>query len=261
MLIDSHCHLDFPDFSEDLDQVLARAKEAGIARQVTICTHVTRFPNVLALAEAHDSLWCTVGIHPHEAGREPPVEAEELVAMADHDKVIGFGETGLDYFYEHSPREDQKTRFRAHIKAARTAGLPLVVHTRDAESDTVDILCEEMGKGTFTGVIHCFSGSSDLARACLDLGFYISLSGIVTFKKAEELRETVRQLPPDRVLVETDAPYLAPVPRRGKRCEPAFTTHTAEVVAQCLEMPFPEFAAQSTRNFYQLFRKAAIDAD
>jgi TatD DNase family protein len=256
MLVDSHCHLDFPDFGDDLDGVLARAHEAGVGTLLTICTHVTRFEQVLALAEAHDHIYCTVGIHPHEAGREPEVDAEKLVTLAKHPKVVGFGETGLDYYYEHSPREAQQKGFRTHIAAARAAGLPVVVHTRDAEDDTVRILTEEREKGAFKGVIHCFSGSRALADQVLALGLYISVSGIVTFKKADALREVVAAVPLDKLLVETDAPYLAPVPRRGKRNEPAFTAYTAAQVAELKRVDAAALAAATTDNFFRLFGKA-----
>ena len=255
MLVDSHCHLDFPDFAENLDEVVARSRAAGVSPMVTICTHVSKFPQVLAIAERFDDIYCSVGIHPHQAGEEF-VEAEELVALADNPKVIAFGETGLDYFYEHSPREAQQTRFRAHIEASRQAGLPVIVHTRDADDDTVAILREEYAKAPFTGLIHCFSSSKELALAAIDLGFFISLSGIVTFNKAEELRETVAALPVDRMLVETDAPFLAPVPKRGKTNEPAFTAHTAQKVADIKGLSLEDFAAITTDNFYRLFSKA-----
>ncbi|KAA5607252.1 TatD family deoxyribonuclease [Roseospira marina] len=256
MLVDSHCHLDFPDLAEDLDEVVARAHRAGIGHMVTICTHVTRFERVLATARRFDTVDCTVGIHPHEAGTEPETSAETLVAMADDPKVIGFGETGLDFFYEHSPRAAQERSFREHIRAARVADLPVVVHTREADDDTVRILQDEARAGAFPGLIHCFSSGLDLAEKALELGFMISISGIVTFKKAEALRETVRAVPLDRLLVETDAPYLAPVPKRGKRNEPAFTALTAAVVAEVKGVTPDELATATTDNFYRLFTKA-----
>ena len=255
MLVDSHCHLDFPDFAEELDDVVGRAREAGIGLMLTICTHLTRFERVLAIAERFDDVYCTVGIHPHEAGHEPEATAQTLIDLARHPKVVGFGETGLDYFYEHSPREAQKASFRAHIDAARQADLPIIIHTRDAEEDTMAILAEEHAKGPFRGVVHCFSSSAQLAEKAVDIGLYISLSGIVTFKKAEELRETVRGVPADRLLVETDAPYLAPVPKRGKRNEPAFTVHTAQVVAGLKDLDAESFANLTTSNFLTLFSK------
>ncbi len=255
MLVDSHCHLDFPDFGEELDEVVARAERAGVGLMLTICTHLTRFRQVLAVAERFENVYCTVGIHPHEAGHEPAVTTDTLIDLAKHPKVVGFGETGLDYFYEHSPRDAQKTAFRAHIEAARRADLPVIIHTRDAEDDTLDILAEEHAKGPFRGVVHCFSSSARLAEKAVDLGLHISLSGIVTFKKAEDLRETVRGVPLDRLLVETDAPYLAPVPKRGKRNEPAFTVHTAAVVADLKDTAPDIFAETTTETFLTLFSK------
>lgn len=257
MLVDSHCHLDFPDFADDLDEIVSRAEEAGVGTMLTICTHVTKFTQVLAVAKRYDNIFCTVGIHPHNAGDQPDTSADDLIKMAEHPKVVGFGETGLDYFYEHSPREAQQRAFRAHIEAARRTGLPVIVHTRDADDDMMAILADEHGKGAFPGLIHCFSSTRELAEKSIDLGLYISLSGIVTFKKAEELRATVEGLPTDRLLVETDAPYLAPVPKRGKRNEPAFTAHTAKLVAGLKGMDEDTFANATTDNFFRLFTKAA----
>lgn len=255
MLIDSHCHLDFPDFAPDLDETVERAQRAGVSLMLTISTHVSRFERVLALAERFDGVYCTVGIHPHEAGKEPPVDATRLVELACHPKVVGFGETGLDYFYEHSPREDQQRSFRVHIAAARKAGLPLVIHTRDADKDIVRILQEEMANGPFTGVVHCFSSGPDLAAIALGLGLFISVSGIATFNKATTLRETLKNVPLDRLLVETDAPYLAPMPKRGKRNEPAFIVHTAAKVAEIKGVSADTLAQASTANFLRLFSK------
>ncbi|MCP5373551.1 MAG: TatD family hydrolase [Hyphomicrobiales bacterium] len=255
MLVDSHCHLDFPDFADDLDGVVAAAARAGVGTMLTICTHVTRFAQVRAIAERYDNIFCTVGIHPHNAGSEPEVTAADLIALAEHPKVVGFGETGLDYYYEHSPRAAQQKSFRAHIRAARETGLPLVVHTRDADADTLAILTEETGAGAFPGLLHCFSSGRELAEKAVEMGFYISLSGIVTFKTAEELRAIARDLPLDRLLVETDAPYLAPVPKRGKRNEPAFTAHTAARVAETRGEPADAFAAATSDNFFRLFGK------
>jgi TatD DNase family protein len=260
MLVDSHCHLDFPDFADELDAVVDRAHQSGIGLMLTICTHLSRFDRVLAVAERFDGVYCTVGIHPHEAGSEEEATVDRLVDLARHPKVVGFGETGLDYFYEHSPREAQQKSFRTHIRAARTAGLPVIVHTRDAEDDTRRILREEMEEGAFTGLIHCFSSSAQLAEDVLELGLYLSLSGIVTFKKAEELRTTVATLPLDRLLVETDAPYLAPVPKRGKRNEPAFTAHTAAVIAELQGHRVEDVADATTANFRRLFSKVPIAA-
>ncbi|MBF0393133.1 MAG: TatD family hydrolase [Alphaproteobacteria bacterium] len=257
MLVDSHCHLDFPDFAEEMDEVVARAGRAGVGLMLTICTHITRFERVLAIAERHPNVYCTVGIHPHEAGNEPEIDAERLARLAEHPKVVGFGETGLDYFYDHSPREAQRRSFRAHLGAARLAGLPVVIHTRDADAETGQILTEEMAKGAFTGLLHCFSSGPQLADIAVKLGLYISLSGIVTFKAADELRQTVRGLPLDRLLVETDAPFLAPIPKRGKRNEPAFVVHTAEKVAELKSLAPDLVAEATTANFLRLFGKVA----
>jgi len=256
MLVDSHCHLDFPDFEGELDAVMSRAAEAGIGTALTISTHVTRFDRVRAIAERFSNVFCTVGIHPHEATTEPEVTPEHLIRLADHPKVVGIGETGLDYFYEHSPRAAQEKSFRVHIRAARETGLPLVVHTRDADMDMARILTEEQIAGHFGGVLHCFSSSRTLAETALSLGLYISLSGIVTFKKAADLRETARALPLDRVLVETDSPYLAPVPKRGKRNEPAFVAHTAAELARLRDMDIEALSVATTDNFFKLFPKA-----
>lgn len=256
MLVDSHCHLDFPDFADDLDGVMGRAADAGVGWMVTICTHVTRFEQVLGIAEAYDNVFCSVGIHPHEAANEPEVSAEHLMRMAGHPKVVGFGETGLDYHYMHSPREAQQRSFRIHIEAARTSGLPVIVHTREADHDMARILREEYAKGPFAGVLHCFSSGRELADAAIELELHVSLSGIVTFNKATDLRETARHIPLDRLLVETDAPYLAPVPRRGKRNEPAFTAYTAARVAEIKEVDAADFARTTTDTFFRLFAKA-----
>ena len=257
MLVDSHCHLDFPDYEDDRAAVMQRARDAGVGAMVTICTHMSRFPAVLALAEqSGENVWCSVGIHPHQVAEEQPVETTTLVAAAQHPKVVGIGETGLDYYYDRSPRDDQRTSFRKHIHAARDAGVPLIVHTRDADDDMVAILREESGQGAFTGVLHCFSSSRALAEAALELGLYISLSGIVTFRNAEELRGIVRDVPLDRLLVETDAPFLAPMPNRGKRNEPGFVVHTARAAAEIKDIAEDEFARITTENFYKLFSKA-----
>jgi len=255
-LVDSHCHLDFPAFEEDFDAVMSRAANAGIGTMVTICTHLSRFDNVLAIARAHDDVYCTVGVHPHEAEEEGIERPDRLIALAQDENVIGIGETGLDYYYEHSPRNVQRQSFRAHITAARETGLPLIVHTRDADEDTTDILRKEYAKGPFLGVIHCFSASRQLAEDALDLGMYISISGIATFKQADELRDTIRGLPLDRLLVETDAPYLAPVPMRGRRNEPAFVAHTTSFLAELLGVDPAELGRITTENFFRLFGKA-----
>ena len=256
MLVDSHCHLDFPDYDGELDAVIERAGAAGVGWMLTIGTHLTRFDAVLALAEAHDTVFCTVGIHPHEAAREPEVTAEHLIRMARHPKVVGFGETGLDFFYDHSPRDVQERKFRVHIAAAREAGLPVVVHTRDADDALTRILRDEHARGAFSGVIHCFSSGRELAETALELGLYVSFSGIVTFKKADALRETAASVPLDRLLVETDAPYLAPMPRRGRRNEPAYVAHTAARMAEIKGVDGETLAAATTENFFRLFAKA-----
>lgn len=256
MLVDSHCHLDFPDFAEDFDGVLERAAANDVGSMLTICTHVTRFDRIRAIAEAHPHIWCSVGIHPHEAAEEPPVTGEQLADLASHPKCVGIGETGLDYFYEHSPKAEQQRNFRAHIEASRMTQLPLIVHARDADDDTIRILSETSEEGGYPGVIHCFTAGPELARVAVELGLYISISGIVTFKKAEELRETVKAVPLDRLLVETDAPYLAPTPNRGKRNEPSFVSHTAAKVAEVKNVSPEELATVTTDNFYRLFSKA-----
>jgi TatD DNase family protein len=258
MLVDSHCHLDFPDFADELDAVVERAKAAGIGTMVTIGTKLSEAEKVIAIAERFPNVWATVGVHPHEAATEPGEDTARLVALAQHPKVVGIGETGLDYFYEHSPKARQAACFRAHIAAARETGLPLIVHTRDADEDTAAILTEEMEKGAYTGLLHCFSSSRELADLAVKLGFYISFSGILTFKSAEAVREAARAVPQDRLLVETDAPYLAPVPMRGKRNEPAFVVHTAKRLAELRGGTTAELEAATTANFHRLFRKVAI---
>src|SRR5512134_848075 len=256
MLVDSHCHLDFPDFADELDAVVARARNVGIRAMLTICTHVTRFSRVLAVAERFDDVFCTVGVHPHEAAHEPGVTVERLVELARHPKVVGFGETGLDFYYEYSSRDAQTVSFRAHIAAARETGLPLVVHTRHADQETAAVLAEEHAAGPFTGVLHCFSAGMQLAEKALALGFYISFSGIMTFKKADCLRRIAAAIPLNRILVETDAPYLAPVPRRGERNEPAFVIYTAEEAGRVAGVEMLAFQQATTENFFRLFSKA-----
>jgi TatD DNase family protein len=255
MLVDSHCHLDFPEFAEDFEQIMSRAAEANVGLMLTICTHLSRFPRVLAVAERFDNVYCSVGIHPHEAGEETEVTAEQLIELAKHPKVVGFGETGLDYFYEHSPREAQKKSFRAHIEAARIAQLPIIIHTRDADEDMTAILEEEMAKGTFPGLVHCFSSGRALGEKAVELGLYLSLSGILTFKKSEDLRAIATDMPLDKLLVETDSPFLAPMPHRGKRCEPAFVAQTAAVLADLKGMSPTALADVTTDNFFSLFTK------
>jgi TatD DNase family protein len=257
MLVDSHCHLDFPEFDEDRDDVVDRAKTAGIGYMLTICTHMTKFNDVHAVASSYNNMSCTVGVHPHNAGEEGGLASVKVLKeYAQMPKVIGIGETGLDYFYEHSPREAQQSSFRAHIDASRDTGLPIIVHTREADDDTVSILRDEYKKGLFPGLIHCFSASAELAKAVLEMGLYISISGIVTFKSAQSLRDTVKDVPLNRILVETDAPYLAPIPMRGRRNEPAFTSHTAQVVADIKGVTVDQLAQATTDNFFRLFTKA-----
>jgi len=255
MLVDSHCHLDFKDFDDELDEIVERAAARDVGMMLTISTHLEKFPGVLAIAERYDNIYCTVGVHPHSAEEHPDLTVEQLIKLSEHPKVVGIGETGLDYFYEHSPREAQQVCFRAHIEAARRTGLPLIVHTRDADDDMVRILGEEMEQGTFPGLIHCFSASRALAEKSIDMGLYISISGIATFKKAEELRQTVPTLPLDKLLVETDAPFLAPIPNRGKRNEPAFVADTAACVAELRGIAPEIVAAATTENFFTLFTK------
>ena len=255
MLIDSHCHLDFPDFAEDLDGVVDRARAAGVGGIVTISTVPEKAAALCDIARRYDGVWCSVGIHPHEAERYLDVTAEDLVALAAPDEVVAIGESGLDYHYEHSPREAQQRSFRAHVEAARRTGLPLVVHTRGADEDTVAILSEEMARGPFTGLIHCFSTSQWLAEQAIALGLYVSVAGIVTFKKADALRAAVAALPLGKLLVETDAPYLAPAPNRGKRNEPAWVVQVARKVAELKGVDEAGVAAATTANFFALFTR------
>lgn len=260
MLVDSHCHLDFPDYAPDLDQVIKRARMAGVGTMLTISTKLSSFPAVRALAESRDDIYCSVGIHPHEAASEDGggerADTARLVELTGHPKVIGIGETGLDYHYEHAPRDIQKRSFRAHIAAARQTGLPLIVHAREADEDMAAILREEYAQGAFSGLLHCFSSSRALADAALALGMSISFSGIVTFKNATDVRDTAKAVPLDKLLVETDAPYLAPIPHRGKRNEPGFVAHTAALVAELRGMSADQLAAATTENFFRLFQKA-----
>ena len=257
MLVDSHCHLDFPDFAEERADVIARARNAGVGCMLSISTKLSTFPAVRALAEANPDVFCTVGIHPHEAESERLDNVGILVEAARHPRVIGIGETGLDYYYDHSDRTAQERVFRAHIAAARVSQLPLVVHARDADADMARILAEEYGQGAFPGLLHCFSSGAALAEAALAIGFYISFSGILTFKNAESVRAVAKKVPRERLLVETDAPYLAPVPNRGKRNEPAFVVHTARALAELRGEPSESLAEATTENFFRLFAKAA----
>ena len=255
MLVDSHCHLDFPGFTAEIDAVVARAQAAGLAKIVTISTRVRRHAEVLAIAERFENVFCSVGTHPHYAHEELDVTAGDLAEKTRHPKVVGIGEVGLDYHYDNSPREAQERGLRTHIAAARTTGLPLIIHCRDADADMARILTEEMQQGAFPAVLHCFTGGRDLARTGVELGMYVSFSGILTFKKSDALRSIAAELPADRILVETDAPYLAPQPWRGKRNEPAYVVETARVLAQCRGVDAGEIARQTTENFFRLFAK------
>ncbi|MEM6667073.1 MAG: TatD family hydrolase [Pseudomonadota bacterium] len=258
MLVDSHCHLDYPGLGEDVSGVIARARVTGVCHMVTISTRVAKFEQIRAIAENNDCVSCTVGTHPHNAHEELHITADDLVRLAEHPKVVGIGEAGLDYHYDNSPREAQEQGLRTHIEAARRTGLPLVIHARSADEDMATILTAEMGKGAFPAVLHCYSSGRRLAEIGLELGLYISFSGILTFKNAAELREIAEMAPKERILVETDAPFLAPVPHRGKTNEPAFVSHTAAVLAEVRGMTLPELADQTTRNFSALFSKARI---
>jgi len=257
MFVDSHCHLNYGNLQEDLDGVLTRAKEAGVDTMLAINARLKEYEDVRKIAEAHDHIWASVGVHPHEAEAEPDVELQDLLNRAEHPKTIAIGETGLDYYYEYAPREAQKRNFITHIQASRQTGLPLIVHTRDAEEDTISILKSEMEKGSFPGVIHCFTASQAFAEFALSIGFYISISGIVTFKSAKDLQDTAKLIPLDQLLIETDAPYLAPVPKRGKTCEPAFVAHTAAFLADLRGESLDHLARKTTDNFFRLFQKAS----
>ncbi|KJZ22016.1 TatD family hydrolase [Tritonibacter mobilis] len=256
-ITDSHCHLDFPDFDGELPEVLARAAEAGVTRMVTICTKLKNEPTVRALAEAHAPVFYAAGTHPMSAAEEPLVTVDELVALAQHPKFVGIGETGLDYHYTGDSAEIQKQSLRIHIKAAQETGLPLIIHARAADEDMARILRETHAEKAYSCVMHCFSSSAELGRAALDLGFYLSMSGIAAFPKSQELRDIFAVAPIDRILVETDSPYLAPPPYRGKRNEPAYTAHTAKVGAEVFGLDYAEFAARTQENFDRLFWKAA----
>jgi TatD DNase family protein len=260
MLVDSHCHLDFPDFVDDLDGVVARARAAGIGRLVTISTRVRKLDDLLAITARFPEVYCSVGTHPHHAHEELDIGTVDLVARTADPKVVAIGEAGLDYFYDNSPREAQAQGFRAHIAAARQTGLPLVIHSRDADADMAAILRNEMGKGAFPAVLHCFTGGRELAFAGIELGLYVSFTGILTFKRSDELRAIAADLPADRILVETDSPYLAPGKHRGKRCEPAYVVETARVLAEVRGVSADEIARQTSENFFRLFRKVPAPA-
>ena len=258
MLVDSHCHLDFDVLADDIDGVLARARENGVSHCVTISTRIRRFETLLAIAEKHDNVFCSVGTHPHNAHEELDISIEEIVALSQHPKCVAIGEAGLDYHYDSSPRDAQAQGFRNHIAVARQTDLPLVIHARAADDDMIAILEDETGQGAFPFVRHCFSSGAELARRGLALGGYVSFSGIVTFKNATEIQQVAQFVPEDRFLVETDAPYLAPVPHRGKPNQPAFVRHTAEKLAELRGVPFETVAEQSTRNFARLFSKTGL---
>ena len=255
MLIDSHCHLDFPELAAERDAVLARARAAGVARMITISTRLAKYETYRDIAEAHDAVWFTVGTHPHQAHEEPDTTVEQLVALAAHPRCVGIGEAGLDYHYDKSPRDIAERVFRVHIAAARETGLPLVIHSRDADADMERVLRDEIGKGAFKALLHCFTSGRELAMAAVDLGLSISFSGVLTFKNSEDLRSIARDVPMDRLLVETDSPFLAPVPHRGKRNEPAFVIDTANVLAETRGVAFDAIARQTTENFFRLFGK------
>lgn len=255
-ITDSHCHLDFDSFADDLDEIVERAVRSGVGRMVTICTRLKNEPSVRAIAEKYEPVFYAAGTHPMSAAEEPLATVEQLVALAAHPKFVGIGETGLDYHYTADSKEVQQISLRTHIEAARQTGLPLIIHSRDADDDMASILAEEQGNGAFSCVMHCFTSSPELAKAALDLGFYLSMSGISAFPRSTDLREIFKAAPMDRILVETDAPYLAPPPHRGKRNEPAYTVHTARIAAEAFGMDYADFAAQTEANFERLFSKA-----
>lgn len=259
-LIDSHCHLNYQGLAERQEEVLANAREAGVTGFLNISTREREWRDVVATAERESDVWATVGIHPHEADQHADLGRQVLRDATDHARVIGIGESGLDYYYDKSDRAVQRDLFRMHIDVARETGLPLVIHTRDAEEDTADIIADEMGKGAFPALIHCFTASADFGRKVLDLGLTISLSGIVTFKNARDLQDFAKEVPSNKLLVETDSPFLAPVPHRGKTCEPAYVRNTAEFVAQLRGQELEELAATTSRNFFNLFTKAEVSS-
>ena len=257
-IVDSHCHLDFPDFEGEIPNLVSRAEEAGVKRMVTICTRLKNEPNVRKIAEEFNAIYYAAGTHPMSASTEPLATVDQLIKIAQHPKMVGIGETGLDYHYTAESADIQKTSLKIHIEAARETNLPLIIHSRAADEDMAAILKDEFNKGSYNCVMHCFSSSVELAKLSLELGFYLSMSGIITFKKSEELRTIFRLAPIDQVLVETDSPYLSPVPFRGKRNEPSYTAHTAEMGASIYGLDYETFANQTTKNFNKLFSKAAI---
>ena len=257
MFVDSHCHLNYKGLVEEQTAVLDRARAAGVSKMLNISTRASEWDEVIAVATREPDVWASVGIHPHEADIHPDVETQTLVERTRHPRVVGIGESGLDFYYDRSDRDRQRASFRSHIAAARETGLPFIVHTRDAEDDTAEILAEELGKGAYTGVIHCFTGTADFACKAIDMGFYISISGIVTFKNARDLAAVAKDIPEERLLIETDSPFLAPVPHRGRPCEPAFVADTARFLADLKGEPVERLAAYTAANFDALFTKAA----
>jgi TatD DNase family protein len=259
-LIDTHCHLDFPDFKEQRDDVVNRARAAGVRRMITICTHASRFAGVKEVAETYDDVFCSLGVHPHHSGEDGElVETDWLIENSTHPKLVGLGETGLDYYYNNSPKDVQQESFRRHIRASLATDLPLIVHTRDADEDTYEILKEE-GRGSLRGLLHCFSSGAKLAQQAVQMGFYLSLSGIVTFKKSQDLRDIVKDIPLDKILVETDAPFLAPMPHRGRTNEPAYVVHTAAVIAEVKGITLEELGKITSENALRVFNKMSAPA-
>ncbi|NOZ41647.1 MAG: TatD family hydrolase [Alphaproteobacteria bacterium] len=256
MIVDSHCHLNYGTMTEDMSGVMARAQSAGVETMLAVNARLSEFDDVLAVAEKYDHVFATVGSHPHEAEKEPDVSADQLIEKTGHDKVVAIGESGLDFYYDYAPRALQEKNFRAHIAAARETGLPLIVHARAADDLCREILQQEMGQGVFPAVIHCFTASREFAEASLEMGFYISISGIITFNSAKDLQQTAKIIPLDRLLIETDAPYLSPVPKRGKANEPSYVKYTAEFLAGLRDEPYEVMAQATTDNFYRLFAKA-----
>ena len=258
IIVDSHCHLDFPDFEGEISELITNAENAGVMRMVTICTRLKNEPTVRAIAETYNSVYYAAGTHPMSASEEPLATVDQLIKIAEHPKMVGIGETGLDYHYTAESASIQKKSLRIHITAARETGLPLIIHSRAADGDMIEILQDEYKKGPYKCVMHCFSSSLELAKVTLGLGFYLSMSGIVTFKKSQDLRDIFAIAPIEKLLVETDSPYLSPDPFRGKRNEPAYTAYTAQVGAKIFDLEYKDFAAQTTKNFNQLFSKAAL---
>lgn len=260
-VVDSHCHLDFPDFEPERDDVVARARAAGVGTMLTISTRFREFARYAGIAERYPDVWCTVGTHPHQAAEEPDVAVEDYVRMSRHPRCVGIGEAGLDYHYNYSPPDIAKRVFRTQIAAARETGLPLVIHARDADDDIIAILREEMGQGAFKAVLHCFSSGPELARVGVELGLFVSFSGILTFRNSQAIRDIAADVPIERLLVETDAPFLAPMPHRGRRNEPSYVVETLKVLAEVKKIPVSDMAMATTRNFFSLFDKAVAPAE